>query len=212
MTESANIRTFESLKEFKHALQKYEEETRAALASARSSMQRAVSMLQTDRYSHWKREQQKWTRKLAEAKVELNRVQMEKGDMQASAVIERKRVAQAKQNLEEAERRMQRCRYWATALEKQRMAAQGQCQQIERTLEHDIPRWLARVERMLDELEQYVKLSAPPRSSGDAGDSAMAAQEGMGQSGEVRPDEESSDGDDESADESFSESPNNRQN
>jgi predicted nucleic acid-binding Zn-ribbon protein len=205
MDQSANIRTFDALKEFRRALQKYEEETRAALASAKSNMQRAVTRLQSDRLAHWKREQQKWTRKLAEAKVDLNRVQMEKGDIQASAVIERKRVAQAKQNLEEAERRIQRIRYWATVLDRERLTAQGQCQQLERTLEHEIPRLKARIERMLDELEQYVKLAAPARSP-DSADAASDSQS-MAQRGETRPENETTQDGGKPSD-----PPNNRQN
>jgi predicted nucleic acid-binding Zn-ribbon protein len=191
MDHAANIRTFEALKEFKAALQKYEEETRAALTSARSNMQRAVTRLQSDRLSHWKREQQIWTRKLAEAKVDLNRVQLEKRDMQASAVIERKRVAKAKQNLDDAERRIQRVRYWATVLERERMIAQGQCQQIERTLENEIPRLYARIERMLDELEQYVKLAAPETPADATSEAGSDQREGMAQRGRARPDDES---------------------
>jgi len=197
MDHSANIRTFDALKEFKRALQKYEEETRAALSSARSSMQRAVSRLQTDRLAHWKREQQKWTRKLAEAKVDLNRVQLEKGDRHASAVLERKRVAQAKQNLEEAERRIQRIRYWVTVLERERMTAQGQCQQLERTIEHEIPRLQARIERMMDELEQYVKLAAPSRPRGQSNADREESGESMAQRGDAGPDDHPAPDDDE---------------
>jgi chromosome segregation ATPase len=174
MTESANIRNFEAIREFKLALKKYEEDTRVALISARSNMQRAGDRLKSERYSHWKREQQKWTRKLTEAKVDLNRVQLEKGDMQASAVIERKRVAQAQQKLEEAERKLDRIRYWVTALERERISTLAQCQQLERTLEVDIPRLEARIEQMLHELEAYAKLSLPgTASSGDDRRGAM---------------------------------------
>ena len=95
--------------------------------------------------------------KLAEARTDLARAQMQK----KSDVMERKAVQRAVQMVEEAEEKLRQIKKWSTEIERQQMIFRGQCSQLSTSIDGELPKVNAWMERMIDSLQQYVALQAP---------------------------------------------------
>ncbi|TVQ54979.1 MAG: hypothetical protein EA377_04325 [Phycisphaerales bacterium] len=161
MAQSANIRSLDAVKDFKAALAKFGDQVKQSLISAHSDMRKGIQRLQTDHYTYWQHEEKKWTRKLAEAKSELYRAENESRDTRSSPVLERKAVERAQQRIEECRRKMERVKYWVRNLEKEAALCLSQLQQVDELVQADLPRTAAKVERMMQSIESYLKLQAP---------------------------------------------------
>src|SRR5690606_14653078 len=119
---------------------------------------------QSEQLSHWQREVRIWTNKVSQAKVDLSRAQMQSGERRP--ILEKKALDAAVRRLEEAEHKIQRIRFWTRELERESLLFRGQLHQIDRTVEVDLPRAMARIDRHLDNLDAYLRVK--PAASGAA--------------------------------------------
>lgn len=161
MSEFARVTSLDALRDFKAALIDFAEQAGLALSEAQSDVQRTVGWLTNDRMVHWQREIKKRNEKLALAKSELFRKQLESNDTRTSAVVERKNVARAEQAVQEAEEKVKNCKKWKTALERELMLFRAQCGQVAGVVASDIPITIGRMEKMMDALHRYISLAAP---------------------------------------------------
>lgn len=182
MSDSANIKSLEAIKEFKVALAKFEEQARQALITAQTDIGRAISRMQNDYLAYWKHEYKRWERKLAEAKNELARLELQPRDQRPSAVVERKAIDRAEQNMRRAQDKVERVKRWGRELEKEADLCRGQLQQLDELIESDVPKAKAMVDRMLSELEQYVHMATPDTGIAGVGAEQSASTGGMGRS------------------------------
>jgi hypothetical protein len=172
MAEFARVTSIEALRNFKGALADFAEQVGLALSEAQSDVQRTVAWLSNDRLMHWQREFKKRQEKLALAKSELFRKQMESNDTRTSAVVERKNVAKAERLVEEAEEKLKNVKKWRTVLERELMLFRAQCAQVAAVSQSDVPITIGRLEKMITSLEAYISIIAPssgaPRMPGPA--------------------------------------------
>jgi len=157
MSDKASVLSIDALKEFRAALIEFGEETKLGLGEAQSDVQRTTWWVKHDQPANWQRELKKRSNKLNELKTDLSRVQMQGG----STVIERKKVMQAQAAVEEAEEKLRRIKQWSINLEKEMMIFKGQCNSLAGVIDGELPKVIARMERMIDKLHEYVSLKAP---------------------------------------------------
>lgn len=161
MSEFARVTSIDALRQFKAALADFAEQVGLALSEAQSDVQRTVSWMSNDRLMHWQRELKKRNEKLALAKSELFRKQLESNDTRTSAVVERKNVAKAERLVEEAEQKLKNVKKWKSVLERELMLFRAQCAQVSAVAQSDVPITIGRMEKMIASLEAYISIAAP---------------------------------------------------
>ncbi len=159
--QGAKLISVGAIADFKVALVKFGEQAKVGLIEANSEMQRTMNRLNGELLAHWRHEEKRWARKTAEAKSELYRAQLASRDERPSVILERKAFEAAKHRLEEAQRKIQRIRYWSQMIEKEAMLCRGQLQQLDRILDAELPRVGAQLDRMMQAIEKYLKTRAP---------------------------------------------------
>ena len=157
MSDFAQVQSVDALKDFRAALVEFGEDARLALGEALSDVQRTVWWVQHDQPAHWQRELRHRTNRLNEAKTDLSRAQLQQG----STVIEKKKVLACQKAVEEAEEKLRRIKQWSINIEKELMLFKGQCNSLGGVIDGELPKVVARMERMIDSLHQYISLKAP---------------------------------------------------
>ncbi|MDY7110544.1 MAG: hypothetical protein SYC29_18080 [Planctomycetota bacterium] len=175
MRRTADVRSIDALKDAKAALAEFREIIVLALSEAQAEVQRTLWWIQHDQMTHWQSEVRRRTERLNEAKAELERVRLTAVDQTASFLEQRKAIERAERRLAEAGEKVRLVRRWAQKIDRESMLFRAQLQSISRAAETDIPRGEAKLEIMLDQLEQYVRL-APPQT----GDAKMSGGPGEG--------------------------------
>ena len=161
MRQTARVTSIDALKDFKRALDQFMTVAATALGEAASHVQRTTWWIENEQTTYWKAEQRKRGARLAEAKNELFRAQLEAQQTQASAVLERRRVDKCQAAFDEAVTKLANIKRWRRILERESILYKGATQQLGRALEGDCPVALAKLDKMVDALERYVHLPAP---------------------------------------------------
>lgn len=167
MRQAARVSSIDALKEFRIAFDHFAKVTAAALGEAIADVRRTTSWIEHERRSHWEGRKRAWTARLAEARNELFRAQVAGQDGLVPATLERRRVEQAQEAVDEAEAKLAAIKRWGRQLERETILFRGECQSLARTVEGDVPQGLARLDKMLESLERYVRLAAPHASKED---------------------------------------------
>jgi hypothetical protein len=163
MRRTADVRSIDALKDARAALAEFRQIIVLALSEAQADVQRTLWWLQHDQTTYWQHELRRRTQKLNEAKADLERARLTAVDQTASFLEQRKAIQRAERSLREAEEKVQLVRRWTHKLDRESMLFRAQLQGISRAAETDIPRGEAKLEIMLEQLEQYVRL-APPQT------------------------------------------------
>jgi hypothetical protein len=132
-----------------------------ALGEADADVRRTTSWVEHEQPSYWKAEIRKRTARLAEAKNELFRMQVEAQDAQVSATLQRRAVERCEAALHEAETKAANCKRWKRLLERETILYKSECQKLARIIENEMPQAMVRMDRMIQALERYVQLAAP---------------------------------------------------
>lgn len=174
----ANVRTIEALKDVRHALIVFSERLHAALASAESDVSRTGQWLTHDRPQYWKRELRKREEAVVAAKAEIARKQFVAAPGPASVVLEKRLLAKAEERVLRARQREAATRKWAGVWEREVLMARGPLFALGEFVSDDIARAIARIERMIENIEEYIALAAPsselPEAPTDASNAGAA--------------------------------------
>ena len=167
MGRYAKVGSVDTLKELRSSLCTFAHIALNALEEAGSDIQRTLMWLKQDRYRYWKVESRKRSEQFVRAKLELKRKQ----DIETSPlggtysfIDEKKALAIAQRNLEEAEQRLQNIQRWIPLLEREAYAFRGISQGLMDLVEVEVPNSCAMLDRMIDSLEGYLALS--PEATG----------------------------------------------
>lgn len=161
MRQFARVSSIDAIKQFKQALAEFGTVATSALDEAQADVQRTAWWIEHDQLSHWQIQLRKRGTKLSQAKSELFRSQVASPDQRVPATLERKAVEKAEALFEEAESKIAAVKRWGRALEREILLYKGQCQQLARAVEGDLPQALLKLDRMVEALEKYVQLTAP---------------------------------------------------
>ncbi len=172
MSDFARVDSVRALKEFRVSLCKFAERARTGLDEADSAIHRTRVWLTQEQHVYWKGQIPKRGEAVTRAKLELTRKTVHKTPLggKYSVVEERKALAVAKRRLEEAEQKFANVRRWIRQLEHEVFAYKGPVRGVERSIEHDVPAGVARLDNMIEALEAYAAVTAPdeaPRQQPD---------------------------------------------
>ncbi len=184
MSDAARIQSIDVLREVKAALLEFAKEAGLCITSVDAEVQRTGQWVTMDRPNYWKHEVRRREEAVEAAKAEIRRKELAAMPNPADVVLERKALSRAKARLERAMEKRDRVRKWAPVWERESMLFKGGCAPLNEVLHRDIPQAIARLDKMMDSLEEYFRLQAPetsppPETSAAPGDQGVGAAGAM---------------------------------
>jgi hypothetical protein len=174
----ASVTNVAAIAEFRIALANFAVLVRQATIDLELESQRALNWITQDRPAHWRSEARRSSDMLARAKDDLvNARTFKKVDNYVpSCAEEKKQVDLCKRRLEHAEQKIDAVRRWSIAAPRAVDEFRGPLQALMATLDGDIPRAMAVLERMSDALDRYTSVAAPTAIKWEevAGETSMA--------------------------------------
>jgi hypothetical protein len=155
----ANISSPEVIKRFRARMVEFDSECRRALEGSRSEVSRIEDWLRREQATYWKRELRKREEIAEQARRDyLSAVHNDGGyGGKKSAVDEKKLLDRALRRKAEAEAKVQAVKRWLMTIDKQVADVSGACLSLSSLLDSVIPKALARLDQMLDSLDEYMR-------------------------------------------------------
>lgn len=165
----ARLTRIDAVQEMAAAVDAFRNEASAALEGLDMEIQRAVEWIHNDRHDHWNHQVRRGWERITEARVQLQQAMTARriGNRDPACIDEKKALAQAKQRLEIAQEKVESVRHCTRAIDRGVDEYRGARTPLSGWLESEIPKALAALRRMMDNLEAYLALNAP--SGGSAG-------------------------------------------
>jgi len=162
MVQYAHVLSIPAIRDFKVALLKFHQEASAALEIVQTETQRANAWIEYDRPSYWKDQVRRGFDGVAAARSALATCEMRKvAGHRPSCIEEKQALARAKRRLQHCQDQVRRTQQWATKIHQECDDFRARMSGLRRLLDADIPRMLARLEKMLTALEDYAETAAP---------------------------------------------------
>jgi hypothetical protein len=172
MSQGADVRSIDSLKEFRSALALFSEDAQAALGAVDAEVRRTLQWLQHDRREYWLQQIKRRREDVASAQADLFRKKLAKTADSSPAMSEQKeRLRKAEADLREAEARALLVKKWEPALQQAAIEYRATTRRIKSIATGDVPRALALLVRLIDAIEAYLNVQLP---SGTAVTPALA--------------------------------------
>jgi hypothetical protein len=181
MSEQAQVRSIEAIKDFRAVFATFGEDAAAALGAVEMEIRRTQQWLENEQFHYWQRQIRERHDDVAIAKSELARKRLRGSpDNPVDLTEEKKALRLAQRRLEEAEEKLEETRKWARLVEKASLEYQGFARQLENYLDTDLERGLALLGRMIESLEAYANLAAPSEMAAESGAAKSAARPAEG--------------------------------
>jgi len=158
----AHIRSPEIIQRFRHRFVEFDEQAHRVLDTVAGDLGSVTAWLKGEQLRYWKAQQRRRHEEMKEAWREY--VNARYGDRRMgkpSCVDERLAYERAKRRKEEAEAKIEKVKGWSAALEREAERLMPACRRFEGMLLSETPKALARLDHMLDHLEEYLRPSAP---------------------------------------------------
>jgi hypothetical protein len=183
MSETAQVRSIDSVERFRAAFARFGEESSQALDEIRMELDRFVEWLEQDQVGYWKNEVRRAEAKVAEAKVDLHRARSATIDPEhtPSCLQEQKVLDTAKRRLLANEEKLQVVKRWIPTLRLAVQDYQTQIAPLVNYLTYEHPRGLNFLRQLVGRLEDYLAVAPPTQpiqasiTSGNASDIAPLA-------------------------------------
>jgi hypothetical protein len=170
MSNQTAVHSIEGLKDLRVALALFSEDALAALGAVEMEVRRTIQWLQHDRRMYWLDQIKRRREQVSAAKAELFRRQLARTPDYSPSCSEQKEILRrAEASLRDAEMRAALVKKWETALPQAVFEYHGSTRRIKDLAGGDVPRAMARLERMIDALEAYLRV-APPSGAGAVGE------------------------------------------
>jgi DNA repair exonuclease SbcCD ATPase subunit len=161
MAQAAKVSSVEAIQEFRAHLATFGQEAREALDAADMEIHRTFDWLH-DQLKRWQKEVELRERKVAEAKIELNRKKIERVFGRKPDYTEQEEnLRKAQQRLRLAEDKVASCRRWQPALQHAVTEYHGPARQLAGIIDTQHKQALALLASKIEALDQYLKLIAP---------------------------------------------------
>jgi hypothetical protein len=167
MTQTAQVRSIDSVERFRAAYARFGEESAQALDEIRMELDRFVEWLEQDQVGYWKNEVRRAEAKVSEAKVDLHRARSATIDPEhtPSCLQEQKVLETAKRRLMENEEKLQVVKRWIPALRIAVQDYQTQIAPLVNYLTYEHARGLNFLRHLVERLEDYLAVAPPTQPS-----------------------------------------------
>ena len=163
MAERANVKSINTIADFRARLKTYIDSARTTISEAHSDVLRVQRWIDETQTHQWSMRLKKCRQLLANAKSDLERAKISRPDAHPTTFVDQQRaVRKAKSNLEECEYKIKAIKRWSRELDREGMIFKGHLNQLDRAVEGDLNRaatWLA---KLVEHLEAYSS-SPPPK-------------------------------------------------
>ena len=195
MSQAANVRSLESLVEFRTALVKYIDKAKRSISTADSEVSRTQIWLQSTQPLHWKHEIRRSEEKLAQAKSELFRATISQPDNPRGPTDQIRLVKKRQDEIKFAEEKLERTKRCSRHLEHELNEYRGAMTPLSSSLDGDMNKAVSILERAISSLEAYIATSSTSADEilGDAQQIKSIARKGEDRTKEV--DDEHADSD-----------------
>lgn len=163
MAIGARIENLEALRSVRIALVKFAEEVMTSLADADAELHRTMNWLETEQIAYWRGQEMHRGQAVAQAReAVLAKTAFKTFDGRTAAAIdEKKALAVAMRQLQEAEAKIAAVKKWAPRLKKEILSYRGAVARLAGDMESDVPLAMAKLDNMVQTLEAYFALDAP---------------------------------------------------
>lgn len=176
MAAGADVKSLESVYEFRAAVLNFQEEARLCLQALESQILKFLGWIERERPTFWKRQIELSYREHGEARVSFHRCRMRKmGDFKPTCFEERKAMEAAKQALEFAQKQVPVVKYWIANTHHEANEYKGRSSQLHQFIERELPELLAILGHSIQQLEAYANVAAPNAVTGQTAEIRMAA-------------------------------------
>lgn len=177
MFGQADVKSIDTLAFVKAALANYAHESGQALAEVEIEGRRAVEWITVDRAEFWKAEVRRSADLVNQAMKDLEHCRTFKkvGDNQPSCIEEKKALEKAKARLAFAEQKQEAVRRWTPVVQQQFRETGVRMVHFRDIIDVQIPKAVARMERMLKSLDAYKSVSGPAARGATGGDAAATS-------------------------------------
>lgn len=156
MAERARLHDISVLVDARAAVAAFAEEVQRALGAVDAEVQRVSQWLTLERPSYWKAEVRRREDAVNQARATLARKQLSRAPEPASVVEERKELQRQQRRLDEARRRQEAVKRWASVWEREAQMYKSSCASVSEWLSRDAPAAAARLDGMLKALGAYL--------------------------------------------------------
>jgi hypothetical protein len=162
MAEAADVRSIDALRDVRAAVHAFAEEAKNALADVDFDIRRTLDWLQNDQRLFWQAELRRWQQNLQIARADLARKKLGRFlDHKPDTSQEEKAVRRAEERIEEAQKKLELLKKWVPELLHAVQEYRGSSQPLASLVDVEMPRAVARIDRMLEALEAYLQMAAP---------------------------------------------------
>jgi hypothetical protein len=155
----ANISSPEVIRRFRARFVEFDSDCRRALEGSRGEIVRIEDWLRREQTAYWKGQLRKREEAVEKAKREYQSALHNDGGFQGkkSAVDEKKALDRALRLKAEAEAKLAAVKRWLLTIDKQVADVSGACLCLVSLLDATTPKALARLDTMLDSLDEYLR-------------------------------------------------------
>lgn len=164
MGSKANIRSPEVLQRFRHRFLEFNKSAQTALELIQGDVRSVSEWLRREQLPYWRRELRRRQDAVKDAWRDYVYARHGHGSEKMgkpSCVDERKALERAKRRKEEAERKIEIVERWRIALDREAEKLLAPCTKLRILLDDLAPKAVARLDHMLDRLEEYLMPAAP---------------------------------------------------
>lgn len=176
MSAPAHVTSIEALHTFRAALIRFAVDAIGIVETLRQEILRTLEWIEMDRPAYWKDQVRRGFDGIAQARSQLEIAQRRAFDGQGPACIEEKvALRNAKQRLQFSQDQIKVVHNWAIKLQSESDDYRSLVGHLESYLKGDLPRAIARLERMIEALDRYAeKMSNPSTAIEPAEDTSKA--------------------------------------
>jgi hypothetical protein len=184
---AAQVQSTTAISDFRSAMCTFCVEARQAVAAIEMEARRALEYIIQDQAQYWHVEVRRGRDKVQQCKIEIHNARTFKkiANYTPSCIEEKKELAKAERRLQIAEAKVEAVRHWGRAAEQEFREFQARLGQFTGTLDGELPKAVALLERFLSSLDRYLAVAAPQAVRESSESSLVTAAAGEPETTEV---------------------------
>ncbi|MBC8202135.1 MAG: hypothetical protein H8E86_08820 [Planctomycetes bacterium] len=159
MSQAANVRSLESLKEFRSALIKFIDEAKRAISTADSEVSHTQVWLQSTQPTHWIQAERRSNELLAQAKSELFRATISQPDNPRGPTDQIRLVKRRQAEIKDAHDKLLLTKRWSRKMERETNEYRGAITPLLSALEGSLNKAVFIIDKSIQSLESYLATS-----------------------------------------------------
>lgn len=156
MSQAANVRSLEAIREFRVALIKFIDKAKRSVATAESEVQRNSTWLGSTQPLHWVHEVRNGNERLAQAKSELARASLSQPDNPRGPTDQIRLVRKREEEIKKAMKKGEQTKRWSRKFEQQINEYRGAMTPLSSCLDGDLNKAVTVLTNSIKSLEEYI--------------------------------------------------------